>query len=305
MFNGLNEYKKNSMLYSNSMDIALLIYQLAVITSSTTLGVVLALLFASNFVCKKRNEHDDGESDSDDEDTIIFEEMYQKEFDELEMKDIPGEDIIKSFTCEAETPLGNVVMLYDSSEKCYNYYTDCRNIPVRFLDVVARKFVVDNDCRALYRLEKPTEDHNDSLGKEDDEGKDVSYYTWLVGMFSTNTDAKTNTESETETNTNTESESDTETESETESETDSETESETETEDNESGEENSVFAVYKKNKKTENTENTKKKLIEKVMNKYHYVGSLLDYSNRETKQNSEALEISFSKFKEILKNKNE
>ena len=296
MLNGLNEYKKKSMLYSNSMDIALLIYQLAFITSSTTLGVFLALLFASNFVCKKRNEHDGGESDSDDEDTTVFEEMYQKEFDELEMKDIPDEDIINSFTCEAETPLGNVVMLYDSTEKCYNYYTDCRNIPVRFLDVVARKFVVNNDCRALYRLEKPTEDPNDSLDKEDSgEERNDSFYTWFVGMFSTNTE-NNSTDTNTEYDTETEAKTDSETESETES------ESESETEDNESGEENSVFAVYKKNKKTEKP---KKKLIEKVMNKYHYVGNLLDYNNRETKQNSEALEISFSKFKEILKNKNE
>lgn len=48
-----------------------------------------------------------------------------------------------------KTPIGNVVMFYDSVSETFTYYTD-NNIPYRFLEVVARKYVLVYDCIELY-----------------------------------------------------------------------------------------------------------------------------------------------------------
>ena len=44
-------------------------------------------------------------------------------------------------------------------------------------------------------------------------------------------------------------------------------------------------------------------MIEKAMNKYKYVGTLLDYIEHQEKVETESLEISFTQFKEMVKNK--
>ena len=47
------------------------------------------------------------------------------------------------------TPLGNVVMLYDKVRETFKYYSD-NTIPYRYLEVVARKYVKQFDCRPIF-----------------------------------------------------------------------------------------------------------------------------------------------------------
>jgi len=47
------------------------------------------------------------------------------------------------------TPLGNVIMLYDNNRETFNFYSD-NMIPYRFLETVARKYVITYNCRPLY-----------------------------------------------------------------------------------------------------------------------------------------------------------
>lgn len=47
------------------------------------------------------------------------------------------------------TPVGNVIMLYDIDRSLFKYYSD-NNIPYRYLEVVCRKFVKSFNCRPLY-----------------------------------------------------------------------------------------------------------------------------------------------------------
>ena len=47
------------------------------------------------------------------------------------------------------TPLGNVVMYYNSKRETFEYYSD-NVIPYRYLDTVCRKYVIMNLCRPLY-----------------------------------------------------------------------------------------------------------------------------------------------------------
>jgi len=47
------------------------------------------------------------------------------------------------------TPVGNVLMYYNSVKECFDYYSDS-TIPYRYLEVVARKYVLMNNCVSLY-----------------------------------------------------------------------------------------------------------------------------------------------------------
>ena len=47
------------------------------------------------------------------------------------------------------TPLGNVVMLYDGVRETFKYYSD-NTIPYRYLEVVARKYVKQFNCRPIF-----------------------------------------------------------------------------------------------------------------------------------------------------------
>lgn len=48
------------------------------------------------------------------------------------------------------TPRGNVLMKYNVSDRCFDYYSDF-TVPYNWLDVVARKYVWVFKCRPLYR----------------------------------------------------------------------------------------------------------------------------------------------------------
>jgi len=47
------------------------------------------------------------------------------------------------------TPLGNVAMWYDIKKESFCYHSDS-TIPYRFLEVVARKYVITNNCKHLF-----------------------------------------------------------------------------------------------------------------------------------------------------------
>ena len=58
-------------------------------------------------------------------------------------------DTLKHTFVMETTPLGNVLMMYNSSREMFEYYSD-QTIPYRFLEVVCRKFVKMFDCPQLY-----------------------------------------------------------------------------------------------------------------------------------------------------------
>jgi hypothetical protein len=48
-----------------------------------------------------------------------------------------------------KTPLGNVLMIYNNNRSSFSYYSDS-NIPYRYLEVVARKYVKTFACRPIF-----------------------------------------------------------------------------------------------------------------------------------------------------------
>ena len=59
------------------------------------------------------------------------------------------DNLINSYIFE-KTPLGNVAMCFNNKKGSFEYYSD-NTIPYRFLETVARKYVITFHCKKLYR----------------------------------------------------------------------------------------------------------------------------------------------------------
>jgi len=82
---------------------------------------------------------------------VIFEEKYKEEYKKAEEVELSKERLeqLKNTILIEKTPLGNVVMYYDESRETFTYYSDS-TMPYRYLEVVARNYVVKNRCKKLY-----------------------------------------------------------------------------------------------------------------------------------------------------------
>lgn len=93
--------------------------------------------------------------DEEDEENVIpsikYEDKYKEKFEKLEYKNTDEnkrENLKNSFIMEM-TPHGNVIMFWNQNNKVFSYYSD-GTMPYRFLEVVARKYVIMYDCKDLY-----------------------------------------------------------------------------------------------------------------------------------------------------------
>jgi len=73
------------------------------------------------------------------------------------------------------TPLGNVLMVYNHNNGSFDYYSDVL-IPYRYLEVVARKYVITFDCRPVYinmteELQNMNETSNEESKPTNEESK--------------------------------------------------------------------------------------------------------------------------------------
>jgi hypothetical protein len=86
---------------------------------------------------------------------IKYEEKYIKQikkYIESKSTDVVNlsefQHLKNNFVME-KTPVGNVTMYFDSDTETFNYYSD-NSIPYRFLEVVARKYVIMFHCIDIY-----------------------------------------------------------------------------------------------------------------------------------------------------------
>jgi hypothetical protein len=90
--------------------------------------------------------------------------MHKKELIEVQQNDIDMDELIdkaKQFIIDEQlkkykknyviehTPLGNVLMFYNHDKLAFEYYSDL-TIPYRYLETVARKYVLTYNYRPLY-----------------------------------------------------------------------------------------------------------------------------------------------------------
>lgn len=78
-----------------------------------------------------------------------FEAKYFKEYDELE--DDPDTPVPPMNAHVRETtPQGDVIMTYDADRVVFCYYCDTRSVQFKYLESVARKYVVTHGCKRIY-----------------------------------------------------------------------------------------------------------------------------------------------------------
>ena len=84
-----------------------------------------------------------------DEQESAFENRYFKEYDQ--MKDDPDAPVPSANSHVRETtPQGDVIMTYDADRTLFCYYCDKRTVQFKYLEPVARKYVVEHGCKRLY-----------------------------------------------------------------------------------------------------------------------------------------------------------
>ena len=122
------------------------------------------------------------------EDLELEEKMYlqlkgdktdenRKEAHEYVIKDRINK--LKNTFVMEKTPLGNVMMCYNNNKNSFEYYSD-NTIPYRYLETVARKYVIIVDCKMLYvdmNLELKNAMNNIKKQKENDIKEDKSTKT--------------------------------------------------------------------------------------------------------------------------------
>lgn len=80
-----------------------------------------------------------------------FEDKYLEEYKNLSNEELTIDklDSLKNNIVMENTPLGNVVMLYDNKKEAFVFYSDS-TIPYRYLEVVGRKYVATYKCKNIF-----------------------------------------------------------------------------------------------------------------------------------------------------------
>ena len=108
--------------------------------------------------------------------TTEGQEEIMKNSEELSVKHIIDQRLDKLNNCFVieNTPLGNVLMIYDTKKSSFRYYSD-NTIPYRYLETVARKYVKQFSCRPIFiDMEeelKMSEDRFETSRKEKEESE--------------------------------------------------------------------------------------------------------------------------------------
>jgi hypothetical protein len=100
---------------------------------------------------------DDDENDNDNDVAVevletAFENRYFTEYDDLEEKDLTDK-FVKDLTLNVireETPKGEVLMYYSHEMESFIYYSKTKEIPYKYLETLARKYVINYDCKRIY-----------------------------------------------------------------------------------------------------------------------------------------------------------
>ncbi len=93
------------------------------------------------------------ETETENEKTnILYENEMFEEYDNLEDRDLT-EEYVKDLslnTITETTPRGDVLTYYDSELESFVYYSKTKEIPYKYLETVARKYVIKYDCKRIY-----------------------------------------------------------------------------------------------------------------------------------------------------------
>jgi hypothetical protein len=129
-------------------------YYLVIMWFGVTCGLSAYTLKQFYLLCVMVWNQDDGES----EDAavvvpeIAFENRYFTEYDDLEEKELT-EEFVKDLALNVireETPKGEVLMYYSHETGSFIYHSKTKEIPYKYLETLARKYVIIYDCKIIY-----------------------------------------------------------------------------------------------------------------------------------------------------------
>lgn len=108
----------------------------------------VSLFFFYLFVRNKRNNIIKFKQDP----LLLYENKYKQKYNKLETIELDKDDLqnLKNKTIIEYTPKGNVIMYYNSEDNVFNYYCDTKDIPYHYLETIARKYVVQFNCKKIY-----------------------------------------------------------------------------------------------------------------------------------------------------------
>ena len=125
----------------------------------------------------------DGEDVEKKEEDIPYEMKWFDEFDDAEGEG--EEELTEEFvndlslnTVTETTPRGDVLMYYSSKLGSFVYHSKTKEIPYKYLETVARKYVIEYNCKKLYidirkEYEKGLNKYNEIKEKEEKAVKDA------------------------------------------------------------------------------------------------------------------------------------
>jgi len=126
-------------------------FSITAVASETLLQWIKYCDFGGKIGEGEGEDGEDGEEGEEGEYTA----KYTEEYANLKERELSEDDLLTLNTryVKEETPGGEVVMSYDKDTGCFSYYTDnLKEITYAILETVARKFVVENDCKTIYTI---------------------------------------------------------------------------------------------------------------------------------------------------------
>jgi hypothetical protein len=137
-------------------------------------GTTFAVVLIANTLFKQVSKNYKNMIGYDSDDEEFFDSKFLKEYIELEDKKVDNSSIyqnLKDKVVSEQTPNGYVILGYNPDKEAFFYYSDYKNIAYNNLDVVARKFVVVNDCKSLMintkdEIKKAINDSSKNINEE-------------------------------------------------------------------------------------------------------------------------------------------
>lgn len=131
-------------------------YYMVLLWFGATCGITAYAVKQFYLLCVMIWNYNGSEYDEEDEATPIseipYENRYFTEYDDLEETDLT-EEFVKDLTLNVireETPRGEVLMYYSHEHESFVYYAKTKEIPYKYLETLARKYVIMYDCKKLY-----------------------------------------------------------------------------------------------------------------------------------------------------------
>jgi len=132
------------------------------------------------------DEQDDNNSNDKTKKEIAYQMKWFEEFDEMddEGEQEEEEELTEEFvnnlslnTITETTPRGDVLMYYSSKLGTYVYHSHTKEIPYNYLETVARKYVIEYNCKKLYidirkEYEKGVQKYKEIKAKEEKNAAD-------------------------------------------------------------------------------------------------------------------------------------